>query len=242
MKRLITCLACIALFGSAQIEAQESSSDEWQFQIAPLYLWAASIGGTMDLRGGPEGEIQVDFKDAFDNLQTAFTIHFEARKGHWGILADASYLNFSGSQEIGAPGENADIKVKNILLEAAGGYEFSNQWWVIVGVRHFKLDPRVTFQVLPEIDPSESWTDLFAGLMWRPKLGNRWTFSGRLDVGAGGSDLVWNAAAVLDYRLGSWAAVFFGYRHMDYDYKNKNTGIAYDVSMSGPLAAFRFFW
>ena len=113
---------------------------------------------------------------------------------------------------------------------------------MIAGVRHFKLDPQVTFQILPDLDPTESWTDLFAGVMWRPKLGNRWTFSGRLDIGAGGSDLVWNAAGVLDYRLGSWAAIIFGYRHLDYDYKNQKTGITCDASMSGPLAAFRFFW
>jgi hypothetical protein len=242
LKRLITILVFLALAGTTQVEAQDTDSDEWQFQLAPLYLWAASIGGTMDLRGEMDHEIQVDFNDAVDNLQAAFTIHFEARKGHWGILADANYMSFSGSQEIGTPAESADLKVKELLLEAAGGYEFSHQWWVIAGVRYLKLDPKVTFQVLPEIDPSESITDLFAGLMWRPKLGNKWTFSARFDIGAGGSDLVWNAAAVLDYRLGPWAAVFAGYRHLDYDYKNQDTGFAYDASLSGPVAAFRFFW
>lgn len=242
MKKLILILVCAALICTTQIEAQDSGSDEWKFQIAPLYLWAIDLDGNMSLRGGAGNDFQVDFKDAVDNLQTAFTIHFEASKGRWGILADASYLNFSGEQPIDTPGETADIKVKNLLLEVGGGYEVSNRFWIIAGLRYFKLDPRVTFQVLPEIDPSTSWTDAFAGLMWRPKLGNRWTFGGRFDIGTGGSEMVWNASAIIDYRLGSWAAVFAGYRHMDYDYKSESNGITYDVSMSGPVAAFRFFW
>ena len=89
---------------------------------------------------------------------------------------------------------------------------------------------------------SESVTDLFAGLMWRPKLGERWTFSARFDIGAGSSDLVWNAEAIIDFRIGKWAAILAGYRHLDYDYTNQNSGIELDMSLSGPVAAFRFFW
>ena len=231
----------VAVAAAASAGAQEKS-DEWQFQLAPLYLWAVNVDGTMTVRDRLENDFAVDFKDAISNLETAFTVHFEARKGRWGLLADASYLNFSGTQDIDTPGQTADIEVENLLLEGAAGYEFSDQWWVITGVRYFKLDSDITFTIRPPIEPSESWTDLFAGVMWRPQLGERWKFSGRFDIGAGGSDLVWNAAAVVDYRLGKWAAVFFGYRHLDYDYKNQNTGIKYDVSMSGPVVALRFFW
>ena len=78
--------------------------------------------------------------------------------------------------------------------------------------------------------------------MWRPKLGERWSFGARFDIGAGGSDLVWNASALIDYRLGRWAAVFAGYRHLEYDYANTNSGIELDMALSGPVAAFRFFW
>lgn len=231
----------VAVAAAAPVGAQDQS-DKWQFQIAPLYLWAANVDGTMNVRGQLGTDFQVDFKDAISNLETAFTIHFEARKGRWGLLADASYLNFSGTQDIGTPGQTADIEVENLLLEGAAGYEFSDRWWLIAGVRYFKLDPDISFAIRPPIEPSESWTDVFAGIMWRPQLGERWTFSGRFDFGAGGSDLVWNAAALIDYRLGNWAAIFAGYRHLDYDYKNQNTGVTYDVSMSGPVAAFRFFW
>jgi hypothetical protein len=232
------------LFGSVSVAEAQSSSDEWQFSISPLYLWAMSVDGTMDIRGRLEQDFTVDFSDAFDNLETAFTVHFEARKGRWGLLADVSYLDLAGSLEINTPGGIADVGVKNLILEGAAGYSFAEHWWVIAGVRYFELDSDIRFQldIAPEIDVNESWADLFAGLMWRPKLGERWTFSGRFDAGAGGSDLVWNAHAIIDYRLGKWVAILGGYRHLDFDYKNINNGIEVDMSMSGPLVALRFFW
>lgn len=236
-------LAILVAVGVAASADAQDQSDKWQFQIAPLYLWAADINGTMTVRDVLDNDFAVDFEDAISNLEMGFTVHFEARKGRWGLLADAFYLNMAGSQDIETPlGRTVDVDVENLILEGAGGYEFSDQWWVIVGVRYFKLDADLTFEILPSIEPSESWGDLFAGVIWRPELGKRWMFSGRFDVGAGGSDLVLNASAIIDYQLGKWAAVLAGYRYLDIDYKNQDTGVKYDMSMSGPVVALRFFW
>jgi len=242
MNRLIPILFCTTMLAAVPARCQSGDGDAWQFQIAPLYLWAMNLDGTMQLGEGPEGSFQVDFNDAFDNLQTAFTVHFEASKGRWGLLSDASYLNLKGDQEIPTPGGAAEIRIKNLILEAAGGYRVANRFWVIAGLRYFKLDPTISFNIAPGLDPSTSWTDAFAGIMWRPRLGERWTLATRFDIGAGGSDLVWNAVAIVDFQIGSWAAVFAGYRHMDYDYSSSSTILTYDVAMSGPVAAFRFFW
>jgi hypothetical protein len=244
LKKLCFVVLALMLAGTSSVADAQSGSDEWQFQLAPLYLWAVSVDGSMTVRDRFEQDFGVDFSDAFDNLETAFTVHFEASKGRWGLLADASFLNLAGSQDTNTPGGTADVGVENLILEGAAGYSFAENWWVIAGVRYFKLDTDIAFQldIAPEIRVTDSWTDLFAGLLWRPKLGERWTFSGRFDIGAGGSDLVWNASALIDYRLGKWAAIFAGYRHLDYDYQNQNSGIKYDMSMSGPVVAFRFFW
>ena len=240
------CFAIVVLMlaGMSSVADAQSGSDEWQFSISPLYLWAVDIDGTMTVRDRFDQDFGVDFADAFDNLETAFTVHFEASKGRWGLMADAMYLNLAGSQDISTPGGTADIEVENLLLEGAAGYSFAESWYVIAGVRYLKFDSDIGFQldIAPEIAVSESWTDLFAGLLWRPKLGERWTFAGRFDIGAGGSDLVWNASAILDFQIGKWAAILAGYRHLDYDYKNQNSGIEVDMSMSGPVVALRFFW
>lgn len=243
---LTVMLAMFVMATAATPAHAQSQSDEWQFQIAPLYLWAISIDGTMDIRGRIEQDFRVDFSDAFDNLEGAFTVHFEAGKGSWRLMADMTYLSLAGSQDIIVPGAPpaADIDVETLILEGGGGYSFAENWWVIAGVRYFKLDSDIGFQldIAPEIEVGESWTDLFVGIEWRPRLSKRWTFAGRFDIGAGGADLVWNAHAFFDVQIGKWAAILFGYRHLDYDYKNDNADITYDASLSGPLFAFRFFW
>lgn len=244
MKKMCIAVAVLMLLGTVSAAEAQSGSDEWQFQIAPLYLWAISIDGSMNFRDRFEQDFAVDFSDAFDNLESAFTVHFEANKGRWGFMADVNTMTLAGSQAINTPGGQADIDIENLILEGAAGYSFAESWWVIAGVRYFKLDSDITFQldIAPEIEVGESATDLFAGLMWRPKLGERWTFAARFDAGAGNSDLVWNAEAIIDFQIGKWAAILVGYRHLDYDYKNNNSGIELDMSLSGPAAAFRFFW
>jgi hypothetical protein len=244
MKTIALAVAVIVAVGAAAPASAQSQSDDWQFQIAPLYLWAMSIDGTMNFRDRFEQDFSVDFKDAFDNLEAAFTVHFEAEKGRWGLIADVSRLNVAASMEIPTPGGVANLDVENLILEGAARYSFAEHWWVVAGVRYFSLDTGIGFEldIAPEINVSESWTDLFAGLLWRPKLGERWTFAGRFDIGAGGSDLVWNAEAIIDFQIGKWAAILGGYRHLDFDYKNNDNGVKYDMSMSGPVVAFRFFW
>ena len=244
MKKMCFAVAAMMVLGTVSVADAQSGSDEWEFQIAPLYLWAVSIDGSMDIRDRFEQDFTVDFADAFENLEAAFTVHFEAHKGRWGLLADVNYMNLAGSQEINTPGGFADIDIENLILEGAGGYSFAESWWVIAGVRYLKMDSDLGFRldIAPEFDMSESVTDLFAGLMWRPKLGERWTFGARFDIGAGSSDLVWNAEAIIDFQIGKWAAILVGYRHLEYDYENNDSGIGLDMSLSGPAAAFRFFW
>ena len=241
-RSIILLLAILVLVAATSIADAQEKSNEWEFQLAPLYLWAMSIDGTMNIRDRVGGDFEVDFKDAFDNLEAGFTVHFEARKGRWSLLADASYLNLAGSLDIATPGGSAEVEITNLILEGGFGYEVANQLWIISGVRFYELDTEIGFELAPSIEPSESWFDLYGGLMWRPKLGKRWTFSGRIDAGFGGSDLMWNAHALIDFRLGKWVAILAGYRHLDYDYRNQNTGIKYDLGLSGPVAAFRFFW
>ena len=139
-------MAMLVCMGAAAPVAAQSQSDEWQFQIAPLYLWAMSIDGTMNFRDRFEQDFSVDFKDAFDNLEAAFTVHFEAEKGRWGLIADVSRLNVAGSMEIPTPGGVADLDVENLILEGAARYSFAEYWWVVAGVRYFSLDTGIGFE------------------------------------------------------------------------------------------------
>ena len=70
-----------------------------------------------------------------------------------------------------------------------------------------------------------------------------WRFRARGDIGAGDSDLVWNAVLGLDYRFSNRIAGLLGYRWLDYD--NGQPGpnrFTYDVTYEGPAAALIFNW
>jgi hypothetical protein len=231
----------IGVLALGATSAGAQGSDAWEFQIAPLYLWAVDLGGTMTVMQN-DIPFEVKFADAAENLEATFTVHFEAWKGDWGLLADVSWLDLGGEMPIPETELAAEIGFKQTMLELGGFYRFAQNVSIVFGARYTSLDPKITLPMDMVIDPSQSWTDGFAGLVWRPQLSNRWTFSGRLDLGAGGSNLTVNASAIFDYRLGRFIALSFGYRHLDTDYEDSGAGFAYDASQSGPLGALRFFW
>ena len=66
----------------------------------------------------------------------------------------------------------------------------------------------------------------------------------RGDIGAGGSDFVWNVSFILDYQFRHWGSVFIGYRWLDFDYSSGSgpDRYAYNALQQGPLAGIGFHW
>jgi hypothetical protein len=54
---------------------EESKEGNWEFNLAPFYLWAVSIDGDVEI--GPQGNnVSLDFGDIFDNLESVFIVSF----------------------------------------------------------------------------------------------------------------------------------------------------------------------
>jgi hypothetical protein len=238
---LLTFLVLAA--GAGSVSAQ--GSDTWEFQLAPLYLWAVDMGGTMTVMG-EETPFEIKFADAAENLEATFTVHFEAWKGDWGLLADVSWLDLGGEMPLPVPLPDTEpvveIEFQQTMVELGAFYRFATNTSIIFGARYTSLDPKVTLPMEAVIDPSQSWTDAFLGLVWRPQISKRWTFAGRFDIAAGGSNVTYNASAILDWQIGRFLALDFGYRYLDTDYEDSGAGFAYDATQQGPLVALRFFW
>jgi hypothetical protein len=94
---LTAALAGSALLAPLQALAQ-APADKWTFSVMP-YLWLPSVDGK--LRFGPPpvnggtANVSVDADTLLDNLDFAFMINGEARKGRWLIATDYIYLDFS---------------------------------------------------------------------------------------------------------------------------------------------------
>ena len=238
---LVAVVILVAVGAAVQADAQDSTSDEWHFNLAPLYLWASDLDGTLTARDR-DIAFQLPFDQAFDNLETAFTFRFEAWKGRWGILTDFSYMDLSSDKAVGPLELN--VSLENLIAEVSGAYLFDEAAFIFLGARYYGVDSAVTGPMGRDLQADKSWVDPIVGFGWRPRLSERWSFGAAVDVGGFGigSNLTWKARAVIDWRVGRFIALGAAYQALDYDYEDTTDGFAYDLLQQGPGAYLRFFW
>jgi hypothetical protein len=64
-----------------------------------------------------------------------------------------------------------------------------------------------------------SWIDAFGGVRFT-SVADRWIFTGRADVGAGGSSFAWFANAGVSYGLSELTWLSAGYRALSVDFED----------------------
>ena len=258
MTRLITnnnTIKCILLsstllYGNISLADSNKDFNTWQNTLAPLYLWGVSMSGTMT-SGSVTAPLEIEFSDAVADLEGIFTLHYEGAKGNWGVIVDYSFLNLAPSAEISGTPVVINVDMENTIAEVAGFYRFSadNPWQLLAGYRSYKLD--VTVNGLPsppapttQIVIDETINDFFIGGRYMGSINDKWSFTGRADIGAGDSDLVINALAAFDYRFSKLLSGFVGWRILDYDVDTGSgtSTFKYDMNHSGPILAVAFHW
>jgi len=241
MRKISFVVMALILMGMVPAVEAQSGSDEWEFQIAPLYLWAVTLEGDLTARGR-DVPIVLPFDQAFDNLEATFTIHFEAWKGRWGLLTDFNYIDLASDQSVGP--FDFTVSLDNLIAEASIAHLFDDGAFFYFGGRYYGLDAAITTAMGRELQTDRDWADPIVGLGWRPALGERWTLATRFDVGGFGvnSKLTWMAEAVIDWQVGRFIALGAGYRALDIDYREESEDFSYAVRHHGPAAYLRFFW
>ena len=93
---------------------------------------------------------------------------------------------------------------------------------------------------------SPNLTDGFLGLRYIGRIGNKWGYSIRGDVGTGDTELTLNGKAFFKYQIGQSGryGLLLGYRYMNLELKEKAEGvdIETDLTYSGPVFGFMFKW
>ena len=167
---LVAVLAGLALLAPLGAAAQPDAPP-WKFSLMP-YLWVPSVDGKLNYgpppSGGGSANINIDTSTLLDNLDFAFMINGEARKGRWLVATDVIYLDFGhmdssvrsvtfdlgprGRIDVGA-GENSGTqsKLKGWLWTAVGGYAAIQDpranLDVIGGFRYLSLDATTNWQL-----------------------------------------------------------------------------------------------
>jgi hypothetical protein len=217
-------LRMLALAAPASVDAQADgrTAQRWSVELTP-YLWAAGIDGdtAADGRGS---EIDTDYTFfSLDNLDFALGTAVEARKGRWGMLYDAMYVEFSDAFERGL---GSEVEVSGGFLETIGSVAASNgrPLELLFGLRYVALESTVDIAPLPRASARETWLDPLVGLEFSHAFNERWSVALRGDIGGFGissesSELAANVSVMFAWRLGDKLTLRGGYRvlQMDFD-------------------------
>jgi predicted porin len=229
----------IAGIGNANAES------EWKQTLVPLYLWGAGIEGTA--QSGPVSTpVSLDFSDALNHLDSAFTIHYEISKNKIGFFGDYFHLALAPKTTL-PNGASAGVDLTNNIWELGMIYRPGNARGldVLYGLRgiDLKLDASAGSAPKKTLEDRD-WIDFFVGLRKDFELSKKTSFTARGDIGTGDSEFVWNVNLLLNYRFNKTVSMFGGYRWLDYDYETGSgrDHFSYDVTYQGPAIALRFDW
>jgi hypothetical protein len=214
----------LVLVAPAAVDAQADggASQRWVVEVTP-YLWAAGLDGDT-AADGAGSEIDTDYEFfSLDNLDFALGAGVEARKGRWGMLYDAMYVEFSDAFERGA---GSEVEVSGGFVETVGSVAARNgrPLELLFGLRFVALESTVDIAPIPRASARETWLDPLVGLKFSHAFNDRWSVALRGDVGGFGissesSELAANVSAMFGWRLNDKLTLRGGYRllQMDFD-------------------------
>ena len=257
----------IALAGSPDsiestptIQTPPSTESDWEFRIEP-FIWAPALDGTVGVLGRTT-DIDFSLSDLFSSssagnasydVDMLFAIQVEARKGRWGIIADATYLDLDITGTPPTPRHlSADVDFTELLGNLLVTYRLTDNsptgfldLYSGARVNSLSLDisaqaNRIIFPGQAAFDDShtETWVDPVIGLRGQWNFAEKFFLAGKADIGGFGvsSDLLWSAEATLGYQFTPGFNTEIGYSYYNTDYEDG--GFNYDVAMGGFFIGF----
>jgi hypothetical protein len=240
----IVVIIFLSLICVLTVNAESSSSNKWEFQLAPYAWLAGQKGEVATLPGLPKADIDYDFYDDIaGNIKGAFFLVGGARKGRYGLVADIAYTDVE--IEDATPGplfSSLKSRTKTWIVSAAGLYRMVERKRAFLdaigGVRYWSVDSKLSLGtgILQgrEASNKEGWVDPIIGLKGLSPIGeSNFFISGAFVLGGFGmgSDLMWDANANLGYQWTEGFSTTVGYRYLDVKYEKGD--FLYDVAQDG---------
>jgi hypothetical protein len=259
LNRLAITVACAGActLSSGALQAEDTTdSDIWQSSFT-LYGWLPDINGQLkyELNLGNGGDAEVDASTILDALNFTFMGAFATRRNEWSFLADVIYLDMSQDKTStvslptsGAITTKVDLGLKGWQIGLYGGYSFFRTAManadIVAGARYFSMDTDAELSISgplpPELPNKELSSDVdlwdgVVGIAGHAHFNEHWFVPYHFDVGAGESDLTWQAMAGIGYAAG-WGDTLLTYRYLEWQ-----TDLAVEeLAFSGPQIGFKF--
>jgi hypothetical protein len=241
VKRDVHLVAVVLLVtaGASAPAFAQAPSDGWDVTVAPYFMGAAMSGSTT-VRGR-EVEVDVSASDIFSNLQFGAMGLVVARKGKWGLGADAIWMS------LGTTVRETNVDFDQGAFAFYGLRRLGAAADLMVGMRVNTLRGKLTFNALgEEVSQNKTWADPLVGLILRTPRTHRVHAQVYTEIGGfgAGSDFTWQIFPTVGWSFTDRFSLEVGYRWLDLDYEtgDGNERFAYDVLTQGPIGglAFRF--
>jgi hypothetical protein len=246
LRRLVLVICSVFVMISSTAWAQEESN--WEFNLAPLYLWAISIDGNMGIRG-QTAVAAIEFSDVWDNLQGVFTLRFNGLyKKKFGFVFDYNYLDV-GTEQV-SDMVNTEVEFKSQIVNLAGSYRFIDGPHTldgVAGIRYVKMDAGINLRNAGiNLDGDQDWVDPIVGLRYDYQIADKWAMRLYGDVGGFGvsSDFTWQGFGLIDFQPWKNVAFVAGYRAIGTDYEtgSGNDKFIFDATVHGPVIGLNISW
>ena len=231
-----------SLLGSTLVSALGvSPAQAWDNDLT-IYAWGAGVTGTATLNSQtvPSSPVEVDAEEIIDKLEMVFMGHYEGMgDNNWGSGADYTYIGLGDTNDLGVTGDVDATIAEGFLI-----YRPAEVFDLLAGVRYTSLDISVEFPRGADADGDRSLTDFYLGGRFFLPFSDTWTGALRADVGAGDSDLTWNALAALDWKPSDGFSIRGGYRWLDYNIDKDDARVSNELDMmfDGPFLGIAFQW
>jgi hypothetical protein len=236
-------IVSIALMGFA---VSPAVGQQWSYEFEP-YILASSIEGDSGVGRVQGGDVDVNFGDILEVLDTGLMGHFEAhRDDGWGIALDYGYMDLR--DDIAGPrGGIAAARVRQGVLEAlvtrrsqnneALEYFAGIRWWD--NDLDLALDPAV-LPGTPATSINVDWVDIVLGARWTKEISDSWQMQLRGDLGGFGIEADFTSTVSIGFRrtMNERLDLNLQYKATWVDYEQGTPGqpgyYAYDTVTHGP--------
>ena len=263
----IVIAGCIALtISTAQAQTENSPirkvSDTWSFEVTP-YLWAPSIGSTLNYKGKYITTADVSTNNIISNLKTGAMLAGEVHYGNWGVMADvvsATLQKTSNSSVTPQAPYTYQIATKATLqqtiLTGAATYNLLNNDDIrmdgLLGVRWIGVTASLNLAVdgisaaINGDSKTMSTADPIVGFKGRYRIANSsWYVPYYADIGSGGgtTNVTWQAMLGIGKTIDKGIDVSLIYRSLYYDMSSSKTngqGLLQKTTFQGPQLSATF--
>jgi len=231
-----------------------STSDSWEFEVAP-YLWAAALKGDLRVRNST-AHVDASFSDLFKQLDFAFAVKVEAAKRRWRIIVDQNYMNL-GTTGRGPLTENVGIEPTLNFLEGSASYapfirrnENSTSdnplppflsVEILGGARYTHFGLGLEPANAAPVEGSRNLVDVFVGNRIKASPHPVVTLIGKYTVGGGGSHFAWTVSGLGELRFRKNMSVWGGYQVLGMDADKPSNTVGFHGQLRGLIFGLSFY-